>query len=153
MSQERPDERFAFAVVARVLAATVEPYDVRGRQGAIDAILHHPDGRTAALEVSSIGPDDEAGIINYLAARGHCKSLAGVTRKWLIQVPRNFHPADMRKIDKVLPQCEASGVENLSELAGKVKKSTSCSVRGFVPAVLLVRQTPPDRESTSCYPG
>lgn len=118
MSQERPEERFAFAVVARVLAVTVESYDVRGRQGAVDAILHYPDGRTAALEVTSIGPDTEAGIISYLGARGYCKSVAGVTRKWIVQVPRNFHPADMRKIEKVLPRCEASGAENLSELTG-----------------------------------
>jgi hypothetical protein len=119
VSHERPEERFAFAVVARVLAATVEPYDIRGRQGAIDAILHYRDGRTAALEVSSIGPEDEAGILNYLGARGHCRSIAGVTRRWLIQVPRDFHPADMRKIDKVLPRCEASQAESLSELAGE----------------------------------
>ena len=118
MSQERPEEGFAFAVVARVLGARVEPYDNGGRQGAVDAILHYPDGRIAALEVSSIGPEGEAGIINYLGARGHCKSIAGVTRRWLIQVPRDFHPADMRKIDKVLPRCEVSQAENLSELAG-----------------------------------
>ena len=119
MSQERPEERFAFAVVARVLGATVEPNDIGGRQGAVNAILHYPDGRTAALEVSSIGPESEAGIINYLGARGHFKSIAGVTRRWLIQVPRDFHPADMRKVDKVLPRCEASEAENLSELAGE----------------------------------
>lgn len=119
MNQERLEERSAFAVVGGVLSATIEPYDIGGRQGAVDAILHYLDGRTAALEVSSIGPDDEATIINYLGNRGHCKSIAGVNRRWLIQVPRDFHPADMRKIDMVLPWCEASGVEHLSELAGE----------------------------------
>ena len=119
MSQERPEERLAFAVVGNVLAVTVEPYDVCGRQGAVDAILHYPDGRTAALEISSIGPDDEAGIINYLGSRGHCKSIAGLAHKWLVQLPRNFHPADMRKIDKVLRRCEASGADHLIELAGE----------------------------------
>ena len=119
MSQERPEEQFAFAAVGSVLAVTVESYDICGRQGAVDAILHYPDGRTAALEVSSIGPDDGAGIINYLGRRGHCKSIAGVARKWLVEVPRDFHPADLRKIEKVLPRCEANGAEHLSELAGE----------------------------------
>jgi hypothetical protein len=119
VSQERSEEQFAFAVVARVLAVTVEPYDVHGRQGAVDALLHYPDGRTAALEVSSIGPELEAGILNYLGVRRYCRSIAGITRTWVVQVPRSFHPADMRKIDKVLPRCEASRAENLSELAGE----------------------------------
>jgi hypothetical protein len=119
VSQERSEERFAFAVVARVSAVTVEPYDVHGRQGAVDALLRYPHGRTAALEVSSIGPEPEAGILNYLGVRGYCRSIAGVTGKWVVQVPRNFHPADMRKIDKVLPRCEASGAESLDELAGE----------------------------------
>ena len=119
MSQQRPEERFAFAVVGSVLPVTVEPFDRCGRQRAVDAILHHPDGRTAALEVSSIGPDGEAAIVNYLGNRGHCKSLAGLNRRWLVQIPRDFHPADMRKIDMVLPWCEARGAEHLSELAGE----------------------------------
>jgi hypothetical protein len=118
VSQERADERFAFAAVGSVLPVTVEPYDRCGRQRAVDAILHHSDGRTAALEVSSIGPEDEAAIVNYLGKRGHCKSIAGLTRKWLVQIPRDFHPADMRKIDQVLPWCEARGAEHLGELAG-----------------------------------
>ena len=118
MCQERPEEQFAFAAVGSVLPVTVEPYDRCGRQRAVDAILHYPDGRTAALEVSSIGPDDEAAIVNYLGNRGHCKSIAGLTRRWLVQIPRDFHPADMRKIDRVLPWCEARGAKHLGELAG-----------------------------------
>jgi hypothetical protein len=119
VTQERPEERFAFAVVGSVLPVTIEPYDRCGRQRAVDAILHHTNGRTAALEVSSIGPDDEAAIINYLGNRGHCKSIAGLNRRWLAQIPRDFHPADMRKIDMVLPWCEARGAEHLDELAGE----------------------------------
>jgi hypothetical protein len=115
----RPEERFAFAVVGSVLPGTVEPYDRCGRQRAVDAILHHPDGRKAAIEVSSIGPPDEAAIINYLGTRGHCKTVAGVNRRWLVQVPRSFHPADIRKIEMVLSWCEARGAEHLGELAGE----------------------------------
>jgi hypothetical protein len=84
----------------------------------VDAILHYSDGRAAALEVSSIGPDDEAAIVNYLGTRGHCKSIAGLNHRWLVEIPRDFHPADMRKVDMVLPWCEARGAQHLSELAG-----------------------------------
>lgn len=55
-------ERLAFAVASTVLSVEVEQYDRDGRQGAVDAILHYADGRKAALEVSSIGPDDEAPV-------------------------------------------------------------------------------------------
>jgi hypothetical protein len=118
VGQERPEEQFAFAVVGRVLPVTVEPYDCDGRQRAVDAILHHTDSRASALEVSSIGPDREAAIMNYLGTRGYCKSVAGLARRWRVNLPRDFHPADMRRIDFVLPLCEARGVENLDELAG-----------------------------------
>lgn len=102
MSKLRHEERFAFALARQVLGATVEPYDIRGRQRAVDAMVHYSDGRSAALEVSSIGPEDEAPILQYLASRGRCKRIAGLRRRWLVEVPRDFHPADLRKIEMAL---------------------------------------------------
>jgi hypothetical protein len=116
VTELRREERFAFAVARRVLAARVEPYDIGGRQRAVDAIVHYPDGRAAALEVSSIGPEAEAGILQYLASRGDCKTIAGLRRRWLVEVPRDFHPADMRKVETALRWCEERGLEHLSEL-------------------------------------
>jgi hypothetical protein len=113
----RREERFAFAVARRVLAATVEPSDIRGRQCAVDAMVHS-DGRAAALEVSAIGPEDEAGILQYLASRRHCRSIAGLRRRWLVEVPRDFHPADVRKIEMALRWCDERGLKHLSELSG-----------------------------------
>lgn len=118
MIKLRPEEKFAFSVAARVLAATVEPYDIRGRQRAIDAMVHYPDGRAAALEVSSIGPEEEAPILQYLADRGRCKSIAGLRRRWLVQIPKDFHPADMRKIEMALHRCEEDKLGHLDELYG-----------------------------------
>jgi hypothetical protein len=155
VSQERPEERFAFAVVGSVLPVTIEPYDRYGRQRAVDAILHHTDGRTAALEVSSIGPDDEAAIINYLGNRGHCKSIAGLNHRWLVQIPRDFHPADMRKIDMVLPWCEARGAEHLGDLAGErpeVDDLLRQGVRADAVTNAAGRMIPSDREFISCFP-
>jgi len=119
----RSEERFAFAVAGQVLGATVEPYDIRGRQRAVDAIVHYPDGRAAALEVSSVGPEDESPILQYLAARGHCKTIAGLKRRWLVEVPRNFHPADIRKIEAALRWCEDNDLGHLHELYGTVREA------------------------------
>ncbi|WP_248579406.1 hypothetical protein [Nocardioides sp. InS609-2] len=46
-------EVFAAIVVANAVGARAEAYDVRGRQRAFDVRLTYPDGREAALEVTS----------------------------------------------------------------------------------------------------
>jgi hypothetical protein len=48
--------------------------------------LHYPDGRTAALEVSSAGPDDEAPIQHFLGNRGHSKVVPGVAGTWIVEL-------------------------------------------------------------------
>lgn len=50
-----PAELAAFAYVPRLLGDGVvaEPFDHSGRQGAVDFVLHYPDGHDAALEVTS----------------------------------------------------------------------------------------------------
>jgi hypothetical protein len=118
MTQDRYDEGLAFAVVAKVLDVTVEPYDRCGRQAAVDAILHYRDDITAALEISSIGSDAEDPILNFLGSRGSSRSIPGIAGKWLVELPRNFHPSDLRKIEGGLQTCQVRGVQRLSELAG-----------------------------------
>lgn len=113
MSADRPDERFAFDVVGRVLGVTVEEYDTAGRQNAIDALLHYPDGRAAALEVSSLGPSDEARITNVLAAGAQRRTISGLTKSWMVQIPRDFHPSGLRTVDQMLLRCEELDVTNL----------------------------------------
>ena len=66
MSVSSSVEQSAFEVVRQVLGVSVEEYDIGPRQRAVDALLHYPHGGTAALEVSSIGPADEARITNVL---------------------------------------------------------------------------------------
>lgn len=50
-------EKAACAIVRRVLGVEIEPWDVYGRQNAVDALLHYPDGRVAAFEVSKLAAD------------------------------------------------------------------------------------------------
>ena len=125
MAMERADrvtadsyhERLAFAVAGAVLGVTVDPYDRDGRQRAVDAILHYSDGRKAALEVSATGPDSETPIQHYLGQRGRSQTVPGVTGTWVVQLPRTFHPADMRKVGEELRQRELRGVRLLGELS------------------------------------
>lgn len=130
-------ERLAFAVTATVLDVTVEPYDRDGRQRAVDAILHYPDGRTAALEVSSTGPDDEAPIQHFLGDRGRSKAIPGVNGTWIVELPRRFHPASMRTIEKAVRQCEERGFTLLAELAASDADTSQLygqGVRAFLTA-------------------
>lgn len=110
-------ERFAFEFVGRVLGVRVEPYDVAGRQRAVDALLHYPDGHTAAVEVSSVGPESEARITNVLAAGAQTRRPVGLEHTWMVQVPRDLHPVELRKVDEMVLECERRGFATLAELA------------------------------------
>jgi hypothetical protein len=110
-------ERLAFAVAGTVLGTGVEPYDQRGRQRAVDALLHYPGGRRAALEVTAVGPEAQAPIQHFLGERGHSRTIPGVTGTWLVQLPRTFHPSDMPKVGEGLRRCEERGAGRLAELA------------------------------------
>ena len=91
---DSPEEQFVFKVAHQVLGASVHLWDTNGRQNAVDAIIvHYPDGRIAAAEFSSIGPEAEAEITGCLASRRFRRDIRGLTRVWYMQVPRDFKPA------------------------------------------------------------
>lgn len=118
MARNRPEERFAFNLVGRVLGAKVEPHDIGGRQGAVDALLHYPDGRRAALEVSSIGPQDEARILGFLEKGGERREISGLGRVWHVILPGTFRPRDLPIVDTLLVQCERLGFDSLMQGIG-----------------------------------
>ncbi len=53
----RPDERHVALALERVTGATARAHDVGPRQGAVDLLLVHDDGRTAAVEVTTHAGD------------------------------------------------------------------------------------------------
>lgn len=115
MGADRRDEQFARAVVSRVLGVSVEVYDTAGRQAAVDVLLHYPDGRTAALEISSLGPKDEAAVLNILDRDGHRRTVPGLSRSWSVWVPHDFAPGRFRLLDGVLRLCEDDGLTELKQ--------------------------------------
>ncbi|MDX8149523.1 hypothetical protein SK854_45890 [Lentzea sp. BCCO 10_0061] len=124
MSADRPDEKFALAVVGKVLDVLVEEYDVNGRQADVDALLRYPDGRIAALEVSSLGPVEEARIMNVLDKQGHKRTIAGLSQCWMTWVPRDFSPRKFHLLDQTLLHCEDRGY---TDLKNAVETSTTAA--------------------------
>lgn len=115
MKQIRADEQFAFNVVGRVLGVEVEHFDTGGRQGAVDGILHYPDGHRAALEVSSIGPESEAKIMGALNDQRHRRDIPDLSRVWSVDVPNDYLPRDLPKVDAALLRCERDGFDSLDD--------------------------------------
>ena len=111
-----PAEAFAFAVVGNVMAVDVEPYDGHGRQNAVDALLHYPDEHSAALEVSSIGPEAEAHLTAVL--NGEPRTIEGLRRTWFVTVPRDVPPKRLTKINQTLLRCEELGADRLDKTDG-----------------------------------
>lgn len=120
VTRVRMDEETAFEIVRRVLGVTVEPFDLDGRQKAVDALLHFPDGREGALEVSSLGPSEEAEITAFLGKEGWApRTIDGLKNSWIVTIPRDFAPAELRKLDGLLLVCEQHDAMSLEDVYGR----------------------------------
>lgn len=53
----RADERLVALALEHATGARARGHDVDGRQGAVDLLLTHPDGRVAAVEVTTLAGD------------------------------------------------------------------------------------------------
>ena len=53
----RADERLVALALERATGGRARSHDVDGRQGAVDLLLTHPDGRVAAVEVTTLAGD------------------------------------------------------------------------------------------------
>lgn len=124
-----------------------EPWDVKGRQSAVDAMLCLPDGRTAAFEIMAYDEDYGIHLDRLLRADNHHWPAAGHWW-WTIQVgSRSDLPRLRESYGRIVRLCEAAGVERPqqlwhrrgdvdAEIAWLVEESSS-TMRGHldVPAV------------------
>jgi hypothetical protein len=112
----RPDERAACLIVSRALNASARAWDVGGRQGAVDAMLSLPDGRTAALEIISLGSQD-ARQVAALLHRDDLKWPAVGAWNWTVQVGSAADIPHLRNIyAQIINVCEAAGVTNPDQM-------------------------------------
>jgi hypothetical protein len=76
-------EQTACLIAERALGVTATPYDVAGRQRAVEAFLDYPDGRRCAFEVTQLRPAWVAQNFSYAnthAMRTRCPSRSPTIR-------------------------------------------------------------------------
>lgn len=119
-------ERLACQIAERTLGASAEPWDTDGRQAAFDAILHLPDGTSAAFEVTSLSTQGVLQTESILARDGFEWPAAG-SWTWTISVGA---PSDIPRLRKVyrniISLCEANGAVRPEELAINLGATEDC---------------------------
>ncbi len=112
----RDDERRACLIAERVTGGIAEPWDVNGRQGAVDAMLTMPDGRRAAFEVTAHDEDYGIQLDKLLGADDYHWPAVG-RWWWTIRVgSRSDVPRLRESYERIVRLCEAAGVERPSQL-------------------------------------
>src|SRR4051812_36965306 len=88
----------------------VTPHDHGGRQGAVDGVVKFPDGRTAAVEVTSTAASGRRQLESLLASDKFTWACRCTTR-WSISVddPHDI-PRAKAVLQKVVDACEAACV-------------------------------------------
>ncbi|MFI9406347.1 hypothetical protein [Nocardia sp. NPDC052316] len=118
-------EQVACQIAERVLGAVAEPWDVDGRNGAVDAMLALADGRRAAFEVTVLAAAGAIQTDALLYADDNSWPLPGAWT-WTIRVG---DPSDIPRLrnsyQNIALACEAAGVERPQELIWHRRTSDS----------------------------
>ncbi len=112
------EEQCACLIAERSIGVEAVAWDVAGRQGAVEAILTYPGGRTAAFEVTKLAADGALQTQSLLARDEHFWPSAGEWA-WTISVgSRRDIPRLEKAYENIIRICEAAGVERPHELLG-----------------------------------
>lgn len=109
MSKSDRAEDAAFFYVPAILGVELEPWDHSGRQRAVDARLHYPDGRIAALEVTSAAGDGRRQLYALLEAHQTLPNPGNWTWSATIDDPRDF-PELLERVERLVLKSEAKGL-------------------------------------------
>lgn len=102
--------------VAEAVGATAVENDVAGRQGVVDALLRYPDGRCAALEVTSHAGDGIRQRNGELAKRGS-KLISPGQWTWTAQFISVRHlPEFEERVSRLVLHCESAGITDPNRL-------------------------------------
>lgn len=112
----RRDEAYAAVVIEHALHARVEPRDVPGAsRGTVDGEILYPDGRTAALEITSV----EASTNHHLRARIDRMRPAPAPGRLMWTIRPNT-VAELERLvsihESVIDICEQHGVRDPEDL-------------------------------------
>lgn len=111
MSLKDTPEEAAFRLVPRFLGDGVvaEPHDHSGRQGAVDFLLQYPDGRVAAMEVTSSAEDGLRQLYALLAKYETLPNPGTWTWSATIGHPRDV-PELLQRYSGIIFYCEANSI-------------------------------------------
>ncbi|MFP5068502.1 hypothetical protein ACLFMI_02380 [Pseudonocardia nantongensis] len=116
MVKDRLEEKVARELVADELDATVTQYDDGSKSSMVDALIDHPDGRHAAMEI--IGDHDGRfyALWRKLERVGHEIEGSGIQSGWLVVL---YHRAKFRDVYQQLPgllvDLEHAGLSDLRQ--------------------------------------
>lgn len=102
--------------VAEAVGATAIENDVEGRQGVVDALLKYPDGRYAALEVTSHAGDGIRQRNSELTKRGSKLTSPGQWTWTALFRSVRYLPEFEKRASRLLLHCEAVGITDPSRL-------------------------------------
>src|SRR5690348_11419406 len=108
MSAKDRAEAAAFHYVPAILNVRLQEWDHSGRQGAVDALLHYPDGRVASLEVTSAAADGRRQLYSLLQANQTLPNPGNWTWSASIDDPRDF-PQLVDRSEQIILKSEALG--------------------------------------------
>lgn len=112
----RREEKFAALAVARAVGASALPHDIDGAQRAFDIELTYPDGRVAALEVTSHAGDGIRRRDALLAKSGHKWPSHG-DRIWTVRVPSGVNLKELQaRYTTVIDSLIALGLDSTADL-------------------------------------
>lgn len=109
MSAKDRAEEAAFHYVPVILGVEIEPYDHSGRQGAVDGLLHYPDGRVASLEVTSAAAQGRRQLYSLLATNQILPDPGDWTWSASIDDPKDF-PDFRERVQRIISKSEARGI-------------------------------------------
>lgn len=116
LDELKPEEKAACLIAERVLGVVAEAWDIKPRQGVVDAMLTYPDGRRAGFEVTVLA-DDGALQTGSLLARDSNRWPRPGQWAWTVDVGS---PADLPRLKgcyaRIALLCEAAGASRPLDL-------------------------------------
>ncbi len=112
----KPEEKAACLIAERVLGVVAEAWDVKPRQGVVDAMLTYPDGRRAGFEVTKLA---ENGALQTESLLGSDQFKWPRPGQWAWTI-RVGSPADLPRLRncyaRIALLCEAAGAARPDDL-------------------------------------